>query len=102
MLYRSSGKSQLPRAEIAAAGQIAAEVSRVDPANAGQAADQQNPPLDLTAAIQDHLHLGIRPELVRAFYVFGKSDDRLGHVAGEFWLRWFENNAEAQRRLAAG
>src|SRR5262245_11125826 len=72
---------KVAESEIAAANEIAAAAQQVDPARPQTTADQQNS--TLAAAIADDLHLGIAPDLVHAFHVFGQSTDRLGHVAGE-------------------
>jgi hypothetical protein len=69
----------------------------VDHLGAETTVNQQIPQRDFAAAIADDLALGIRPELVRSFYLTGKSGEPDGHVHAATWLRMYENSPEMQR-----
>src|SRR5262249_11083491 len=58
---------------------------------------QQIPAQDFAGVVQADIALGLRPELVKAFYSTGKSDDPQGHVYAEEWFRIYNSNPEWQR-----
>jgi hypothetical protein len=84
---------------------LMSDEQRLDQALGGQidflgaevTAGDQIPTRDFNAAIAADLALGIRPELIRSFYLTGKSGEPDGHIHAATWLRMYENSPEMQR-----
>jgi hypothetical protein len=74
----------------------------VDHLGAETTVDQEVRARDFIAAIQDDLALGVRPELVRAYYATGKSDAPDGHVYADIWFEKYAADPEMQRRHREG